>query len=110
MRPVRIHLDTSALDGAFTIELRGNFAGILAFSQTAREIPLAARASFSNRSDKRKRKNGDWAHDLSLASLQFLWFDRAAGFPSLRPQDRDADARRSCRGWPLHQRPPKAWP
>jgi hypothetical protein len=31
----------------------------------------------------------------------FLWFDRAAGFPLPRPQDADADARRSCQGWPL---------
>jgi hypothetical protein len=27
--------------------------------QAKRQIPLATRASFSNRSDKRKRKNGD---------------------------------------------------
>jgi hypothetical protein len=38
----------------------------------------------------------------SLSSFQvFLWFDRAAGFPSPRPQDANADARRSCQGWPL---------
>ena len=31
----------------------------------------------------------------------FPWFDRAAGFPSPRPQDADAGACRSCQGWPL---------
>jgi hypothetical protein len=31
----------------------------------------------------------------------FPLFDRAAGFPSPRPQDALADARRTCRGWPL---------
>ena len=54
--------------------------------------------SFSNRDGKGKRKVIDLA---SLSSFQvFLWFDRAAGFPSPRPQDANADARRSCQGWP----------
>lgn len=30
----------------------------------------------------------------------FPWFDRAAGFPSSRPQDANAGARRVCQGWP----------
>ena len=55
--------------------------------------------SFSNRDGKGKRKVIDLA---SLSSFQsFLWFDRAAGFPSPRPQYADADAHRSCQGWPL---------
>jgi hypothetical protein len=54
---------------------------------------------FSNRDGKGKRKVMALA---SLSSFQvFLWFDRAAGFPSPRPQDANADARRSCQGWPL---------
>ena len=39
---------------------------------------------------------------LSLfLALPFLLFDRAAGFPSPRPQDAAAGARRVCQGWSL---------
>ena len=65
----------------------------------ANALPIAAILAFSNRDGKGKRKVIDLA---SLSSFQvFLWFDRAAGFPSPRPQDANADARRSCQGWPL---------
>ena len=48
---------------------------------------------------KASAKLSIWHHFLHFRS--FLWFDRAAGFPSPRPQDADADAHRSCQGWPL---------
>ena len=40
----------------------------------------------------------------------FLLFNRAAGFLSPQPHFATAGARRACQGWPLLQRPPKAWP
>jgi len=36
-----------------------------------------------------------------LLFRSFPLFDRAAGFPSPRPQDAEAGARRACQGWPL---------
>jgi hypothetical protein len=50
-----------------------------------RQSLLTPRAPFSNRSDKRKRKNGDWAHDLSLASLQVISLVRPRRRLSLAP-------------------------
>jgi hypothetical protein len=41
-----------------------------------------------------------------LLFRSFPLFDRAAGFPSPRPQDAEAGARRACQGWPALQRPP----
>jgi hypothetical protein len=38
---------------------------------------------------------------LFLLFRSFPLFDRAAGFPSPRPQDAEAGARRACQGWPL---------
>ena len=38
---------------------------------------------------------------LFLLFHSFPLFDRAAGFPSPRPQDAEAGARRACQGWPL---------
>ena len=54
---------------------------------------------FSNRDGKCKRKLSGEHHFPPLTT--FPWFDRAAGFPSPRPQDADAGAYRSCQGWPL---------
>ena len=48
---------------------------------------------------KASAKLSIWHHFLPFRS--FPLFDRAAGFPSPRPQDADAGARRSCQGWPL---------
>src|SRR5262249_58982233 len=43
---------------------------------------------------------------LSSWKLPFLLFDPPAGFPSSRPQDVAAGARRVCQGWPLFSGPP----
>jgi len=43
----------------------------------------------------------------SFSCRPFPLFDRAAGFPSPRPQDAEAGARRACQGWPLFSGHPK---
>ena len=64
-----------------------SFGAILWFDPAGGILP------FSNRSARRK-------HFLS-SFAPFPLFDRAAGFPSPRPQDAQAGARRTCQGWPL---------
>ena len=64
--------------------------------------------SLSNHSLRRKAFLPVFLHFFCFRS--FLLFNRAAGFLPPQPQFADAGAHRVCQGWPLLQRPPKAWP
>lgn len=63
---------------------------------------LAAIAASRRWNRKRRSLQGaiEFTYFTSTSLMSFLWFDRAAGFLSSRPQDADADTPRLCQGWP----------